>query len=149
LREVASAHIGPGGTSFDALTGSPVTIADTFGSFMIAMPAQASRKALIYITGGAYRTASVNLVFACWNDLAGGTGCNAASDAPGSNATSPCKTRIWFARSLDGGQTWQTPQRRARRNRKWANRVRTIVVLAKPCGLFDPDGHECATLATY
>ena len=108
LRVVKSTN---GGTSFDALTGSPVKIADTSGSFQIAVPAQASRKCLIYVTGGAYRTGSVNLVFACWNDLAGGTGCNAANDAPGSNASSTCKMRIWFARSVDGGQTWGTPQK--------------------------------------
>jgi hypothetical protein len=99
-----------GGASWGALTGGPVKIADTFGSFLIGMPAQATRRALLYITGGAYRSSAVNLVFACWHDLAGGTGCNTPSDAPGSNVASSCKTRIWFSRSLDGGQTWQPKQ---------------------------------------
>lgn len=104
-----------GGASFTALGSTPVQIATTNGSFIIQIPAQAVRSTsagngvLIYITGGAHRTASQNLVFACWQDLAGGTGCNAPSDAPGTNAASLCKTRIWFARSLDGGSTWQSP----------------------------------------
>ncbi len=40
-----------GGASF----GSPATIAAAFGRFQVSIPAQASRKALIYITGGAYK----------------------------------------------------------------------------------------------
>jgi hypothetical protein len=49
------------------------------------------------------------MVYACWNDLDGGAGCNAAGDAPGSDVTSPCKTRIWFALSNNGGAKWQAP----------------------------------------
>ena len=104
-----------GGSTFGALGSTPVEIASTNGSFTIKIPAQAARAtssgtigALIYVTGGAYRTATQDLVFACWHDLAGGTGCNAPSDAPGTDTTSKCKTRIWFARSVDGGKTWQT-----------------------------------------
>ena len=105
-----------GGATFGALGATPVKIASTNGSFTIKVPAQATRTtsgggtigALIYVTGGAYRTATQDLVFACWHDLAGGTGCSSPSDAPGTVVTSKCKTRIWFARSLDGGKTWQT-----------------------------------------
>jgi hypothetical protein len=112
LRVVKSTN---GGASFGALGSTPIQIATTSGSFTIKVPAQATRTtsgggtigALIYITGGAYRDATNDLVFACWHDLAGGTGCNAPSDAPVSNAASPCKTRIWFARSLNGGKNWQ------------------------------------------
>jgi hypothetical protein len=105
------------GASFGALTSSPVQIGSTFGSFTIKIPAQASRLAagggtigtLIAISGGAYRAGAEDLVFACWHDLAGGTGCNVPSNAPGTSTTSACKTRVWFTRSTDGGQTWQSP----------------------------------------
>jgi hypothetical protein len=80
---------------------------------MLGIPAQDLRSAfgisgcLKYVSGGAYRTAALDMVYACWADLAGGTGCNAPSDEPGSNTASTCKTRIWFALSNDGGQHWQ------------------------------------------
>lgn len=105
-----------GGASFTALGASPVQIGLTSGSFTIKIPAQATRATsggtigtLIAISGGAYRTATEDLVYACWHDLAGGTGCNAPSNAPGTNAASTCKTRVWFTRSTDGGKTWQAP----------------------------------------
>lgn len=91
-----------GGVSF----GVPVSIATTFGSFDLGVPAQDDRRVLIYLSGGAYRTASQNLVYACWVDLAGGPGCNAFFDEPGNNVLSTCKSRIWFSRSTDGGATW-------------------------------------------
>ena len=40
--------------------------------------------------------------------LLGVQAANAPSDAPGTDTTSKCKTRIWFSRSVDGGKTWQT-----------------------------------------
>ncbi len=102
-----------GGATFSSLSGGPIKIASTFGSFTIKVPAQAARAtnsgtigALIAVSGGAYRTASEDLVFACWHDLSGDSGCTAESNQPGSSATSTCKTRIWFARSTDGGKTW-------------------------------------------
>jgi hypothetical protein len=106
-----------GGATWTALGATPKQIATTFGKFTIKVPAQAARAAsggstigaLIYITGGAWKTASQDLVFACWHDLAGGVGCNAPGNAPGSNTASACKTRIWFARSPDGGATWAAP----------------------------------------
>lgn len=105
-----------GGNSFTALGATPVEIASTFGSFTIKVPAQAARSTgsgtigtLIYITGGAYSGAGQDLVFACWHDLDGDANCNAPGDAPVSNVSSPCKTRIWFARSINGGISWETP----------------------------------------
>ncbi|HEV7515992.1 MAG TPA: hypothetical protein VGR07_06805 [Thermoanaerobaculia bacterium] len=92
-----------GGATF----GTPVPIATTFGSFEISLPAFASRKALIYAAGGAYRTADKNLVYASWTDLSGAAGCTLPANPPGTNAASTCKSRIWFARSTDGGATWQ------------------------------------------
>jgi hypothetical protein len=91
-----------GGASF----GAPVQIGATYDTFDIGVPSFNSRKALIYIAGGAYRTASKNLVYATWTDLSGAAGCTSPANAPGSNVASTCKTRIWFARSTDGGATW-------------------------------------------
>src|SRR4051812_904129 len=65
-----------------------------------------SRRALIYVSAGAYRTAGKNLVYASWTDLSGVTGCNTPGNEPGFNTASTCKSRIWVARSTDGGATW-------------------------------------------
>jgi hypothetical protein len=98
-----------GGTTFSALGATPVQIATTNGNFLIDVPAQAERGCLLYITGGAYKTSTLDMVYACWADLAGGTGCSSPSDAPGSSVSSACKTRIFFASSSDGGSTWGAP----------------------------------------
>ena len=92
-----------GGTSFT----SPVTIASTYDSYDIGVPAQNDRRALIYVSGGAYKAAGKNLVYAAWTDLSGAAGCTFPANEPGSNAAAACKTRIWFARSTDGGVTWE------------------------------------------
>src|SRR5215210_3940964 len=93
-----------GGASFAA----PVTIAGpTFASFDIGVPAFASRRALIYISGGAYRTAAKDLVYAIWTDLTGEPNCTTSANEPGSIVSSTCKTRIWFSRSTNGGATWE------------------------------------------
>ncbi|HKV07807.1 MAG TPA: sialidase family protein [Thermoanaerobaculia bacterium] len=95
-----------GGTSW----GNPkVVVATTFDSYDIGVPAFNSRRILIYASGGAYRTATKNLVYASWTDLTGAVGCNTAANEPGANAASTCKSRIWFARSTDGGATWGAP----------------------------------------
>ncbi len=94
-----------GGDTF----GTPVQIATTYDSFDIGVPSFAGRRALIYVSAGAYRTAAKNLVYASWTDLSGETGCTAAANEPGSNVASTCKTRVWFSRSTDGGATWSTP----------------------------------------
>lgn len=95
-----------GGGSF----GTPVEIAPTSGSFQVFLPAQDNRGVLIYLSGGAYRTTTKDHVYAVWTDLAGGAGCNAAGDSPGSSVTAACTSRIWFSRSLDGGATWEAPK---------------------------------------
>jgi len=94
-----------GGVSY----GAPVRIATTFDSFDIGVPAMNERRALVYVSGGAYRAADRNLVYAAWTDLTGASGCATAADEPGSNIASTCKTRIWFSRSTDGGSTWSAP----------------------------------------
>jgi hypothetical protein len=101
-----------GGASFTALGATPVKIADTFSSFLYHVPAdEPSRGTLLYITSGAYRTATQDMVYAIWMDLAGGAGCNSTSDEPGTNVASTCKTRIWFSRSSDGGAHWDMPKK--------------------------------------
>jgi hypothetical protein len=94
-----------GGVQF----GAPVPIATTNASFRIGIPAEASRAALIAIFAGAYRTATKDMVYAVWMDLAGGSGCNSPGNAPGSNPASSCKTRIFFSRSRDGAANWDPP----------------------------------------
>jgi hypothetical protein len=94
-----------GGTSWPTRT----VIATTFDSYDIGIPAMASRRALIYVAGGAYKTATVDNVYATWTDQTGVAGCNAPANEPGTNAASACKSRIWFARSTNGGTTWGAP----------------------------------------
>jgi hypothetical protein len=103
-----------GGVSF----GSPVTITTTTGAFQVGVPAQNNRLVLIYASGGAFRTATKDMVYACWMDLAGGSGCSSAGDAPGSDVTSACKTRIWFSRSTNGGSSWESPRKLNDQNSK-------------------------------
>ncbi|MBI3424111.1 MAG: VCBS repeat-containing protein [Acidobacteria bacterium] len=91
-----------GGDSF----GVPVQIASTYDTYDIGVPSFNSRRALIYVSGATYRTAAKNLVYAAWTDLSGEAGCTTAANEPASNVASACKTRIWFARSADGGATW-------------------------------------------
>jgi len=91
-----------GGASY----GTPVKLVTTYDSYDIGVPAFSSRRILIYVSGGAYRNGTTNNVYALWTDLSGDSGCTAASNEPGTSTTSTCKTRIWFARSTDGGATW-------------------------------------------
>jgi hypothetical protein len=86
--------------------GAPFKIVTTFDSYDIGVPAFASRRILLYVSGGAYKNGTTNNVYALWTDLSGDTGCTSASSEPGTNAASTCKTRIWFSRSTDGGATW-------------------------------------------
>jgi hypothetical protein len=95
-----------GGQTFSA----PAAIASTFDSFDIGLPAQNSRRALIYVSAGAFSGGGKNLAYAAWTDLTGAKGCRAAGNEPGGNANSACKTRIWFARSTNGGGTWSAPR---------------------------------------
>jgi hypothetical protein len=88
-----------GGASF----GAAVHVASTAGSFQFAIPADSSRRVLIYTS----IAASGGNLFLAWTDLATATGCS--SFGPGTDVSSPCKTRIWFSRSTDSGGTWSAP----------------------------------------
>ena len=101
-RRILVAKSTNGGTSW----GAPVIVATAKDGYDIGVPSFNNRRALIYVSGGAYRTATKNLVYATWTDLTGATGCTSAANEPGSNAASTCKTRIWFSRSTNGGTTW-------------------------------------------
>jgi hypothetical protein len=92
-----------GGATF----GAPVTIATTFDSYDIGVPSFASRRALIYMSGAAHRTASKDLVYAIWTDLTGAGACSSSANEPGSSTGSDCKTRVWFSRSTNGGASWE------------------------------------------
>jgi hypothetical protein len=94
-----------GGASFAA----PVQVAATFDTYDIGVPAFNNRRILIYVSLGAYRSGATNNVYVTWSDLSGVSGCTAPANEPGSNAASTCKTRIWFARSVDGGASWSAP----------------------------------------
>jgi hypothetical protein len=91
-----------GGASY----GAPVKIRTTFRGYDIGVPSFNSRRALVYVSGGAYKNGTTNNVYAVWTDLSGDTGCASTTSEPGSNVSSTCKTRIWFTRSTDGGATW-------------------------------------------
>jgi hypothetical protein len=90
-----------GGTTFS----TPRLVAKTFAMFQITLPAIAKRAALV----GASIAAFNNNVYVSWVDLSGENGCNAPNNEPGVNVNSNCTSRIWFARSADGGQTWSQP----------------------------------------
>jgi hypothetical protein len=94
-----------GGVSY----GTPIQIATTFGAFDIGVPSFDNRRALIYVAGGAYRTASKDMVYASWTDLTGAPGCASPADEPGADVASTCKTRVWFSRSTNGGSSWSAP----------------------------------------
>jgi hypothetical protein len=94
-----------GGASF----GAPTAVASTFGSFQVSIPADDSRRVLIYVSAGAFKNVNKNNVYASWTDLSGEGGCIATFDAPYSDVGKGCKTRIWFSRSTDGGATWSPP----------------------------------------
>jgi hypothetical protein len=93
-----------GGSSY----ATPVRLATTYDSYDIGVPAFNSRRALIYVTAGAFKNPAKDNVYAVWTDLTGASGCNSASNEPGSNTASACKTRIWFARSTNGGTSWES-----------------------------------------
>ncbi len=104
-RRIVSSKTTNGGTSWT----TPQVIHTTYDSYDIGIPSFNTRRALIYVSAGAYRTATQNLVYATWTDLSGQTGCTSASNEPGATVSSACKTRIWLSRSTNGGTTWSTP----------------------------------------
>jgi hypothetical protein len=94
-----------GGVSY----GTPLVVATTYDGYDIGVPAFNTRRALIYVSAGAYRTATKNMVYATWTDLSGESGCTSAANEPGGNVGSTCKMRVWFARSTNGGTSWSAP----------------------------------------
>jgi hypothetical protein len=95
-----------GGASYS----KPITIARLFNSFIIQLPAQSRRAALIYVTGGAFLSGKKNNVYVAWTDLTGTRGCSTPFDDPRENVGSACKSRIWFAKSTNGGLRWSKPR---------------------------------------
>jgi hypothetical protein len=94
-----------GGATYSA----PQVIATTFATTRrLAIPAGSSRNLRVYISAGAYRTATKDMVYAVWSDLSGDAGCTTGG-GPGGNTASTCKTRVWFIRSTDGGTNWSAP----------------------------------------
>ena len=89
----------------------PSLVASTYGELDIGIPAQSERRALIYVVAGAWKAPGKDMVYAAWTDLTGGQNCRSPGAEPWRSPRSSCKTRIWFARSLDGGATWK-PKRR-------------------------------------
>jgi len=100
-RRLLVARSTDGGASF----GAPVVIATTFRAYEFRVPAFA--QAWVYLTGAAYVGSASSFVYAAWTDLTGAAGCSGPGDEPGTDTGSTCKSRIWFARSLDGGVTWE------------------------------------------
>ncbi len=104
-RNILVAKSTDGGATF----GAPVVIATTFATTRrLSIPADSGRKARVYVSAGAFRTATKDLVYAVWSDLSGESGCTSGG-GPGTNVSSTCKTRVWFSRSTDGGATWSAP----------------------------------------
>jgi hypothetical protein len=101
-RKIYFAKSADGGQSFS----SPVLVSPTFQSFDTGLPAQASRGALLYVTGGVWISGKNVNVYAAWTDLVGGKGCSTPFDDPRDNVNSACKTRVWFAKSTNGGTKW-------------------------------------------
>ncbi|MGE5385097.1 MAG: sialidase family protein, partial [Betaproteobacteria bacterium] len=95
-----------GGVTF----GAPVKVADTFDSYDIGIPSFASRRALIYTSGGAFKTAGKDMAYVIWTDQASNPGTSGGqNNEPGGDVNSSLKTRIWFSRSTDGAATWSAP----------------------------------------
>ena len=85
----------------------PEALAKTFGSFQISVPAFANRSMLIYASIAAFRNGTRNDVYVSWPDLSGEPGCDTPTSEPAGDVNSPCKSRIWFTRSVNGGATWE------------------------------------------
>ncbi len=89
----------------------PTSIAKTFGSFQIRVPSFAGRAALIGASIASFRDTTRNDVYISWTDLSGGNNCNSPDSEPFDDTSSSCKSRIWVTRSVDGGVTWDQPQK--------------------------------------
>ncbi len=96
-RHIYCARSTDGGANFDA----PKSVASTYGSYEFAVPACAKRQVLIYVSVAAQG----KNVYVSWPDLSGDSGCDAPNENPGTTPQA-CKSRIWFVKSTDGGQTF-------------------------------------------
>jgi hypothetical protein len=105
-RKVYVARSTNGGQSFS----KPVAVGPTYQAFQSIVPAQSSRGALLYVTGGVYISGKNTNVYAAWTDLSGAAGCRTPFDDPQDNVNSTCKARIWFSRSTNGGTKWTKPR---------------------------------------
>jgi hypothetical protein len=105
-RKIYVSRSADGGQSFSR----PLAIGSTFQSFQTIIPAQSSRGALTYVTGGVFKSGQTNLVVAAWGDLSGAAGCRTPVNDPFDNVNSACKSRIWFSRSTNGGTKWTKPR---------------------------------------
>jgi hypothetical protein len=85
---------------------TPAAVATTLDSYDIGVPSFNNRRALIYAAGGAYKTGTKNMVYVAYTDLTGATGCTGPANEPGASTSSTCKSRIWVARSTNGGSSW-------------------------------------------
>jgi hypothetical protein len=105
-RQLFVAKSTDGGATF----GAPVVLAHTFDQGSVWVPATASGVASTHVSGGAFKNGTENQVYAVWVDLSGEAGCTIWNEQPvfvvGGNS---CTSRVWFARSTDGGATWSQP----------------------------------------
>lgn len=89
----------------DTFSSPRVTITKTFAEYVITVPAFAKRSALVYASIAAHDSN----VYVSWLDLSGDDGCKTPISEPGGDVNSDCKSRIWFASSVDAGATWSKP----------------------------------------
>ena len=93
-------------TDGGATWSAPRAILKTFASAFLLPPSMARRGILLYAASAAFKAGKKDLAYLAWTDLSGAAGCKTPLDAFRINAASNCKTRIWFARSTNGGKTW-------------------------------------------
>jgi len=96
-----------GGESFD----KPSQVTRTFAAFDIGVPAFDERRILVYASIAAFRSDARDDVYVSWTDLSGESQCGDRSSEPGNDVNSPCKSRVWFRRSVDGGLHWEPAQK--------------------------------------
>jgi hypothetical protein len=88
--------------------GAPARVTKTFGSYEIQVPSFANRNVLIYASGAAFKNGGADNLYVAWTDLSGESGCDSPQSKPGTAVGAACKSRVWFARSTDGGANWAT-----------------------------------------
>ena len=82
------------------------TIATTADGYDYGIPAQCTRRVLIYPSVDIDRSTSPRRgwVYVAWNDFT-------ATNGTCVNATDTNNANVWFSRSTDGGTTWLTPKK--------------------------------------